>query len=200
MREFRGIFPDGTLNLSERSETPITSTPANSQVRVAGLDLTATSQWIKPSTGTGEIYEPMYAIRFAGAYGDLLRSAYRYQLRQYSSGSGSVLVIEVRARTIGTQDLAVTDIVDGRGFWEQNSDQDVVRYFPVHGYKQSPRGFPNGMMGGFLLLGAGRPRRGRETVLCRYDEGKRRVWTRDCCGASAYDPPVLRLLGASIAY
>lgn len=137
MREFRGIFPDGTLNLSERSETPITSTPANSQVRVAGLDLTATSQWIKPSTGTGEIYEPMYAIRFAGAYGDLLRSAYRYQLRQYSSGSGSVLVIEVRARTIGTQDLAVTDIVDGRGFWEQNSDQDVVRYFPIHGYKQS---------------------------------------------------------------
>ena len=95
-------------------------------VTVAGNIYNMTSDFRNdPATKT------TYALRYKGTY---LVSAWKYE---YIGNGTNNCHLKITSRSVYGQTITVNQIADA-SFWSTNTEDDVVRYFPASGNKQTP--------------------------------------------------------------
>lgn len=123
LAELRGIFPDrGIVSFTEEG----TKTGLAEEIMLAGKLKKYHADYF--NTGKGVTY----AVRYIGTDENQL-SAWRYSIVNLGEKNAA---LEIRCRYIGGTEKKGLKAVSEETFWEKDSHGDIVRLFPLNGYKK----------------------------------------------------------------
>lgn len=128
LKELKGIFPDkGLVSFTEKGE----KTGVEEEIMLAGEVKVYHADY--ENTGAGVTY----AVRFIGN-GDKQLSAWRYRLVDTGKETAA---LEITCRYIDRADRKSLKNVSNEAFWNTDNMGDVVRLFPLKGYKKGDNVF-----------------------------------------------------------
>jgi hypothetical protein len=125
--EWRAIIPDNNHQIPFGNLSVMTDLRVTETVTVQNKSITMTSDYAhSPDSYPG----CTSALRYVGTS---MVSAWRYEYVKHEEG---LYYLKVTSRSLfGKPDIDMTDIARRDEFWLQNTEEDIVRYFPASGYQ-----------------------------------------------------------------